>query len=383
MANKELSNLDGIDISNWTGSVDFSEVKNSGVEVVYIQTTEGVNYIDPYLHEFYNGAKDNGLKVGFYHFFNPGISPTPIEQAQYFVQALKGLKSDCKLVIDLEETGGLSNYEVSRQAVEFLEEVKRLSGLDVAVYTYTSFAQNNLDSNSSIGDYPLWIAEYGVDEPASNPIWGNNYVGWQYSETGSVPGINGNTDLDTFTEGILLSDSTEVPGDDDKPSPEEKFIYYTVGNGDTLSEIAQKFNTTVATLVELNNIQNPNLIYPGQVLKIPSNDNNSQEKPTKTYIVKSGDTLSEIAQKFNTTVAKLVELNNIQNPNLIYPGQVLKIPSNDNNSQEKPTKTYIVKSGDTLSEIAQKFNTTVAKLVELNNIQNPNLIYPGQVLKIY
>ena len=325
MANKELSNLDGIDISNWTGSVDFSEVKNSGVEVVYIQTTEGVNYIDPYLHEFYNGAKDNGLKVGFYHFFNPGTSPTPIEQAQYFVQALKGLKSDCKLVIDLEETGGLSNYEVSRQAVEFLEEVKRLSGLDVAVYTYTSFAQNNLDPNSSIGDYPLWIAEYGVDEPASNPIWGNNYVGWQYSETGSVPGINGNTDLDTFTEGILLSDSTEVPGGDDKPSPEEKFIYYTVGNGDTLSEIAQKFNTTVATLVELNNIQNPNLIYPGQVLKIPSNNNNSQEKPTKTYTVKSGDTLSEIAQKFNTTVEKLVELNNIQNPNLIYPGQVLKI----------------------------------------------------------
>ncbi|WP_286312027.1 GH25 family lysozyme [Romboutsia ilealis] len=312
--------LNGIDISNWTGSVNFSEVKSSGVEVVYIQTTEGTYYIDPYLQEFYNGAKDNGLKVGFYHFFNPGISPTPIEQAQYFIQALQGLKSDCKLVIDLEETGGLSSYEVSRQAVEFLEEVKRLSGLDVAVYTYTSFAKNNLDPNSSIGDYPLWIAEYGTDKPASNPIWGNNYVGWQYSETGNVAGIYGNVDLDIFTEEILLSDNTEVPGGDDKPSTDEKFIYYTVENGDTLSEIAEKFNTTVEKLVELNDIQNPNLIYVGQVLKISSNDNNSQEKPTITYRVKSGDTLSEIAKKFNTTVEKLVELNNIQNPNLIYVG---------------------------------------------------------------
>ena len=66
-----MTNYRGIDISNWQGSITFSEVKNSGIEIVYIQATEGNYYTDPYLQEFYDGAKDNGLLVGFYHFFSP------------------------------------------------------------------------------------------------------------------------------------------------------------------------------------------------------------------------------------------------------------------------------------------------------------------------
>ncbi len=67
-----MSRLKGIDISNWSGSVDFRGVRDSGVEIVYIQATEGTFYTDPYLQEFYDGAKEHGLKIGFYHFFNPG-----------------------------------------------------------------------------------------------------------------------------------------------------------------------------------------------------------------------------------------------------------------------------------------------------------------------
>lgn len=95
------------------------------------------------------------------------------------------------------------------------------------------------------------------------------------------------------------------------------------------------------------------------------------------YIVKSGDTLSEIAEKYNTTYQKIAQDNNIENPNLIYPNQKLKIYTNV--SQET---IYIVKSGDTLSEIAQKFNTTYQKIAKDNNISNPNLIYPNQKLVI-
>ena len=96
------------------------------------------------------------------------------------------------------------------------------------------------------------------------------------------------------------------------------------------------------------------------------------------YIVKSGDTLSEIAQKYNTTYQKIAQDNNIENPNLIYPNQKLKIYTNV--SQGTNETIYIVKSGDTLSEIAQKFNTTYQKID--NNISNPNLIYPNQKLVI-
>lgn len=95
------------------------------------------------------------------------------------------------------------------------------------------------------------------------------------------------------------------------------------------------------------------------------------------YIVKSGDTLSEIAEKYNTTYQKIAKDNNISNPNLIYPNQKLKIYTNV--SQET---IYIVKSGDTLSEIAQKFNTSYQKIAKDNNISNPNLIYPNQKLVI-
>lgn len=98
------------------------------------------------------------------------------------------------------------------------------------------------------------------------------------------------------------------------------------------------------------------------------------------YIVKSGDTLSEIAQKYNTTYQKIAQDNNIENPNLIYPNQKLKIYTNV--SQGTNETIYIVKSGDTLSEIAQKFNTTYQKIAKDNNIKNPNLIYPNQKLVI-
>lgn len=98
------------------------------------------------------------------------------------------------------------------------------------------------------------------------------------------------------------------------------------------------------------------------------------------YIVKSGDTLSEIAEKYNTTYQKIAQDNNIENPNLIYPNQKLKIYTNV--SQGTNEIIYTVKSGDTLSEIAQKFNTTYQKIAKDNNISNPNLIYPNQKLVI-
>lgn len=96
----------------------------------------------------------------------------------------------------------------------------------------------------------------------------------------------------------------------------------------------------------------------------------------KTYTVVSGDNLSSIALRFGTTVEEICRINNISNANLIYPGQVLKL------TESSPSLYYTVVSGDTLSEIAEKYNTTYQDIARLNNISNPNLIYPGQKLKI-
>lgn len=390
----------GIDVSNWSGYINWREVRDAGIEVAIIQASEGTFYRDPYLHEFYNGAKENGIKVGFYHFFNPGSSPTPSEQARYFVDTIRGLDSDLKLVLDLEQTGGLDNYEVTRQAIEFLEEVRNYSGLDVAVYTYTNFAQYNLYEGLGLSEYPLWIAQLSEGGPSPNPIWGNKYVAWQYSDTGRVRGINASTDLDLVYDGMFLDDREDIPkeqkqpqripGTRQEPSTQSGVIYYTVQEGDTLTSIAQKYDTTVHEITVTNSIVNPNLIYVGEVLKIyPGNRSIIKRKKVfaTTYIVQSGDTLTSIAIKFDTTVQAIAELNDLQNPNLIYVGEILKIPTNSRGNLSAPSsrhyiKTYIVQSGDTLTSIAKKFNTTVDKIALLNNITNPNLIYPGQILKI-
>jgi tyrosinase len=157
---------------------------------------------------------------------------------------------------------------------------------------------------------------------------------------------------------------------------------YIVQRGDTLRIIANRFGTTVDAILKLNpQITNANLIYVGQTITLlegviipPTGD--------QTYIVQRGDTLRIIANRFGTTVTAILQLNpQITNPNLIFPGQVIRIgagvpPSNG-------FESYIVQRGDTLRIIAARFGTTVQALIVLNpQITNPNIIYPGQVVRI-
>ena len=107
------------------------------------------------------------------------------------------------------------------------------------------------------------------------------WVGFQYSNTGRVSGISGDVDLDRFTQGVLLY------SDDNPP---EQFILYTVRKGDTLYRLAIQFDTTVEEIVSLNELKNPNLIYVGEILKIPAQKEGDylypiQLKPAIRYIL--------------------------------------------------------------------------------------------------
>lgn len=151
---------------------------------------------------------------------------------------------------------------------------------------------------------------------------------------------------------------------------------YIVQKGDTLYSVAMANNTTVDELKRINNLTS-NILSTGQLLKIPS-----ALLPESTYIVKKGDSLYSIANKYNTTVDELKRINNLTS-NILSIGQVLKLPSDKVSDVEKEENTisYTVQKGDSLYSIARKYSTTIDKIKDLNNLTT-NLLSIGQVLLI-
>lgn len=161
--------------------------------------------------------------------------------------------------------------------------------------------------------------------------------------------------------------------------------FYTVQRGDYLRKIARLCETTLAALERANpDIPNPNRIYPGQVLALPGALIEGSGN-TDTYIVQSGDTLNRLASRFDTTVDRLLDLNSqITSANTIYEGQRLAVPKAGSGIPVTGgTEVYVVARGDTLRKIAARFDTTVDELLDLNpGIANRNLIYVGQRLVV-
>jgi len=163
---------------------------------------------------------------------------------------------------------------------------------------------------------------------------------------------------------------------------------YIVQKGDTLWNISKKLDTSVDEIKRLNNL-NSNLLFVGQELKVPNYL--TVEDSNVNYIVKKGDNLYNIAKQYNTTVPELKSYNNLTSDNLNI-GQVIKIP--ETTSIITPSEdevinegsVYVVQKGDTLYSIAKKFNTTVDNLKNINSIIGDvlsigmNLLIPGSTL---
>ena len=164
-----------------------------------------------------------------------------------------------------------------------------------------------------------------------------------------------------------------IPSDEEPPEIGD-FIIYTVSSGDNLYKIATKYNLTLDDLVNYNDLATTNLSI-GQQLLIPV----QKTSETQTYIVKSGDTLYSIASKYGISVNTLKNYNNLTT-NVLSIGQKLNIPA----TSEQPSSNYldyVVKKGDSLYSIANKYNTSVSDIMKINNL-NTSLLNIGMVLKI-
>ena len=224
------------------------------------------------------------------------------------------------------------------------------------------------------------VANYiGVPYTPPEGITTNTYVVQKGDSLYSIANKLGTTVSELKKENNLTSNTLQIGEVLRIPTKE---IYegeekvYIVQKGDTLYSVAMANNTTVDELKKANNLTS-NILSTGQLLKIPS-----ALLPESTYIVKKGDSLYSIANKYNTTIDELKRINNLTS-NILSIGQVLKLPSDKVSDIEKEENTisYTVQKGDSLYSIARKYSTTIDKIKDLNNLTT-NLLSIGQVLLI-
>lgn len=222
------------------------------------------------------------------------------------------------------------------------------------------------------------VANYiGVPYTPPEGLITNTYVVQKGDTLYSIANKLGTTVSELKKENNLTSNTLqigEVLRIPTKEIYEEEENIYIVKKGDSLYSIANKYNTTVDELKRINNLTS-NILSIGQVLKLPSDkaSNVEKEENTISYTVQKGDSLYSIARKYNTTIDRIKDLNNLTT-NLLSIGQVLLIPTDTNLET-----TYTVQKGDSLYSIAKKYNTTVNRLKQLNNLTS-NLLSIGQIL---
>lgn len=384
------------DISHWqTINGSWEQIKQNCGFIIF-KATQGTNFTDPKVASFIGGAESVGLPYFLYTYLNKG---NELAQAQYLVRVGKSMAGEYfkGYMLDVEEGNSAAGVQAA------LDYLKSLGGKSI-LYTMYSQAGNYKSVIDSRGSNVCWMeARYGNNSGEYNAKY-PCHAGvdlHQFTSNGYCPGIANNVDLSrlTGTKAVSWFTGGSAPTTAPAPTPAKPASgnTYTVVKGDTLSGIAAKYGTTYQALAALNDIADPNKIYPGQVLKISGSAPAPKpaSKPAAssgTYIVVKGDTLSGIAAKYGTTYQKLAQINGIADPNKIYPGQVIKLTGSAPAAKPaskpvaKPSapaaQYYTVVRGDNLTKIAKKYGTTVNQLVTWNGIKNPNLIYPGQKLRV-
>ncbi len=155
-------------------------------------------------------------------------------------------------------------------------------------------------------------------------------------------------------------------------------IKYTVKKGNTLSKLAAKFNTTSREIMRLNGLKNSNYIKKGQTLQIVPGVESESAGLLKDHMVKRGETLSGLSAKYGVSISSIVSVNNLTSANVLRVGQHLLIPA----SSDVTLQSYTVKEGDTLTELAQRFQTNLTEIKKTNALADPDFLRTGQKLSI-
>ncbi|WNV86560.1 LysM peptidoglycan-binding domain-containing protein [Umezawaea sp. Da 62-37] len=319
-----------IDISSWQGTdIGWTAVRDHNIIGCSVKVTEADDYTNPAADSQIDGARGIGIAAGGYHFAQPGNVSAQVDHFVHHLRA-RGLLDSGALwpMLDMEADGfGDPNGFIA----EFIRLYRERSGRrQILVYANQNWFTTRLRPDEwADDDVILWCAQYNGDP--GNLDYAHPRLGLhQHTSKGNVNGFAGNVDRNVtmpgWSIGSMVLDGAPAPdpgpGQPD-PTPPGDWTSYTVVWGDTLSGIAARFGTTVATLANANGIANPNLIGVGQVLRVPGTGGDDSGE---AYQIQPGDTLSALAARWGTTVAAIANRNGIANPNLIRAGAWINRP---------------------------------------------------------
>ena len=300
-----------IDVSEFNGAIAWQNVAKACdgaiIRAGYRGYGSGTLVTDEKFKSNIKAASAAGLPIGVY-FVTQAISEAEArEEARYTMELVKGYKLILPIFIDSEDanngagradSGKLSRAKRTAILKAFCEEIQK-EGYAAGIYASEWWLENLVDL-SKLKSFYLWVAKYSTYEPTI--AWD----AWQYTSSGRVDGVIGNVDLSDFKD-ISITKPTTKPTKKSADEIANEVIAGKWGNGQLRKEKLE------AAGYNYNEIQS----------KV--NEKLNKKTTKKYYTVKAGDTLTDIAKKYNTTVDKLVKLNNIKNANLIYTGQKLRV----------------------------------------------------------
>jgi len=312
--------LKGIDISHWQANLD---IASTGAEFVICKATQGTTFVDPSCDRHYQIAKRLGLKLGVYHYASGG---DPVAEADFFVRNIQGYIGEAILILDWEKNQNGRYHEHASWCLRFLNRVKELTGVKPLVYMSASVIKVADWSSVVAGDYGLWVAGW----PDNRDSWDIPefrwdvspwpfYALWQYTSSG------GRLDRDVFM-GDRTAWDKYAARNGSTPTPAPAPAPATKSNEDLATEVIRgdwgngqdRKNRLTAAGYDYNAVQS----IVNQRLSGASTANNCS---AVYYTVQKGDTLWGIAQKYGTTYQEIARLSGIDNPNLIFPGQRVRV----------------------------------------------------------
>ena len=341
----------GIDISEHNGNVDWEKAKNK-INFAILRLgwigNKNNHTIDEKFERNYSECIKLGIPIGIFVYNYCNSESTVKSGAEWVIKKLKGKTIDLPVYIDMEDASikSLGKNKLTNIVMAFNTAIEN-AGYWAGVYANKDWFTNYLDKETLSKNYTCWVAQYA----SKCDLKMDNIDVWQNSSKGKIDGISGNVDTNYMYRDLISEIGNKTQTTKSIVDLANEVIAGKYGDGEErkkalgslYDEVQAKVNEIMKSSKKKSNEEIAQEVINGKwgdgnerktaLTKAGYDYNAIQEivnkkvgvSTTKTYKVKSGDTLSEIAKKYNTTVSAIAKKNNIKDVNKIYVGQVLKI----------------------------------------------------------